>query len=525
MRLNSKTLAFLLRECAKSRALEEGKWIHFYLKATGRKQPDTLVSNHLINMYFKCEDHVQGRKVFDKMSSKNLYTWNNALSGYAKLGMLNAAQRLFDKMPQKDAVSWNTMVIGYAQEGQCNEALSMYAELRRASIELNAFSFAGILITSMKLKDVGLARQVHCQTLVAGFTHNVVLSSSILDAYAKYGEMGDARRMFDEMPVRDVFAWTILVSAYAKWGDMISARELFDLMPTKNPVSWTALISGYAQNGLGHKSLQLFKKMMVSHILPEQYTFSSCLSACGSITSLKHGKQIHGYMISTGFRPNLMVFSSLIDMYSKCGSLEYCKRAFNLAGDKQDAILWNPMISALAQHGYGKEAIQCFNDMLKSGAKPNRVTFVVLLSACSHSGLVEEGLSFFKSMTLVHDILPDEEHFACLIDLLGRAGCFVELIDQLEKMRCKADDRIWNSLIGVCSIQGNLELGKKTAERLIEMEPQSTGSYILLSSIYANSGNWECVQKVRQLMEERCVKKDQASSWIDIQNKVISGSL
>ncbi|GMH02985.1 hypothetical protein Nepgr_004824 [Nepenthes gracilis] len=520
LRLDSTILAFLLHQCANTRSLKEGKWVHLHLKLTGQKHANTFVTNHIIDMYFKCGDHIEARKVFDKMSVRNLYSWNNVLSGYARLGMLNPARRLFDKMPEKDVVSWNTIVIGYARCGNYFEALRFYSRLRRESVGFNAFSFAGVLIVGVKLKDVRLTRQVHCQVFVAGYVSNVVLSSSIADAYAKCGEMGDARRVFDEMASRDVFAWTTLISGYAQWGDMESARGLFDMMPKKNSVSWTALVSGYARNGLGHAALESFRKMMLFCVKPDQFTFSSCLTACASLASLKHGKQVHAYLIRTGFKPNMIVVSSLIDMYSKSGRLDLCEQVFTLTGDKQDVMLWNPMISALAQHGYGNEAIRLFDDMVMSGVKPNRVTLVVILNACSHSGLVEEGLAFFKSMSHDHGIQPDEEHYSCLIDLLGRAGNFDEVMNQLEKMPCKVDDRIWNALIGVCSIHGNEELGRKAAEHLIELNPQSSAAYLLLSSVYAASGKWESVEKVRHLMGQRCVRKGQAISWVEIQNKI-----
>lgn len=524
LRLDSQTLAFLLGQCAKTRALKEGKWVHLFLKITGMKHPSTLVSNHLMRMYFECGDHVEGRKVFDKMSVRNLYSWNNALSGYAKLGMLDAARRLFDRMAEKDVVSWNTMVIGYAQSGDYGEALRFYNEFRKVSVGYNAFSSAGVLTVGVKLRDPVLTRQVHCQVLVAGFLPSLILSSSIVDAYAKCGEIHDARKLFDEMQVRDIPAWTTLISGYAKWGDMKSAQNLFDMMPEKNAVSWTALVSGYARNNVGLAALEVFRKMMKLRIRPDQFTFSSCICACGSIASLKLGKQIHAYMIRTGFRPNTIVVSSLIDMYSKCGSLKLSQQVFLLIDNKQDIMLWNPMMAALAQHGYGDEAIKIFDEMILSGVEPNRVTYVILLSACSHSGLVNQGLAFFKSMSDDHGIPPDEEHYACLIDLLGRGGCIDELLKYLEKMPCKKDDRIWNSLVGVCQIHGNVRLGKEAAERLIELEPQSSAPYLLLSSIYAASGNWENVKRMRQLMDQRCVRKKQASSWVETNNNVHASS-
>lgn len=263
---------------------------------------------------------------------------------------------------------------------------------------------------------------------------------------------GDARRLFEEMEVRDVLSWTTLVSGFAKWGDMKSAGELFDRMPEKNPVSWTSMISGYARNGMGHEALALFAEMMRFQVRPDQFTFSSCLCACASIASLEHGKQIHASLVRSHLRPNTIVVSSLIDMYSKCGNLGAAAQVFKLVGDKQDTVLWNTVMSALAQHGHGLEALQMFEDMVSSGVKPVATTFVVILSACSHSGLVQEGRRLFKSMTDDYGIVPIEEHYACLIDLLGRAGCFDELMNLLENMSCKAGDQVWNALLGVCRI-------------------------------------------------------------------------
>ncbi|KAK6253833.1 hypothetical protein QUC31_015553 [Theobroma cacao] len=520
IRLPSQTLASLLQQCAKTKSLKEGKFLHLHLKLTGLKSPNTFLSNHLINMYSNCGDYIGARRVFDKMGGRNLYSFNNMLSGYAKLGMIKPARKLFDQMPERDVVSWNTMVIAYAQSGFFEEALRFYKELRNLCIGYNEFSFAGVLTVCVKLRELQLTRQVHGQVLVSGFLSNLVISSSVVDGYVKCGMMGESRRLFDEMKVKDVLAWTTLVSGYSQWGDMESANDLFDKMPQKNPVSWTALISGYARNGMGNKALELFTRMMVCRVRPDQFTFSSCLCACASVASLTHGKQIHACLIRTNFRPNMIVISSLIDMYSKCGSLKASKRIFDLTDNKQDPVLWNTMISALAQHGYGEEAVKMFDDMVKQGVKPDRTTFLVIVNACSHSGLVQEGIRYFECISSNYGIIPDQQHYACLIDLLGRAGCFDQLMNHLEKMPCKPDSRVWNALLGVSRIHGNIELGKKAAEQLIELEPQSSAAYVLLSSIYGALGKWELVEKVRHLMNKRQVRKEVALSWIELENKV-----
>ncbi|CAG7906817.1 unnamed protein product [Brassica rapa] len=519
IRLPFQVLASLLQRCGDTRSLRQGKWIHRHLKITGFKTtPNTLLSNHLIGMYMKCGKPVDARKVFDKMHFRNLYSWNNMISGYVKSGMLTRARVVFDGMPERDVVSWNTMVIGYAQSGNLNEALWFYRELRRSGITFNEFSFAGVLTACVKSRELGLNRQAHGQVLVAGFLSNVVLSCSIIDAYAKCGQMESARRRFDEMVVRDNYIWTTLISGYAKLGDMESANELFTKMPEKNPVSWTALIAGYVRQGSGDHALDLFRKMIALRVKPEQFTFSSCLCASAS---LRHGKQIHGYMIRTNVVPNAIVVSSLIDMYSRSGSLESSERVFNLYGDdKRDCVLWNTMISALAHHGLGHKALRMVDEMIKIGVNPNRTTLVVILSACSHSGLVEEGVRWFDSMTVDYGIVPDQEHYACLIDLLGRAGCFKELMSRMEKMPFKPEEHIWNAILGVSRIHGNVELGKRAAEELIRLDPESSAPYVLLSSIHADQGNWEPVEKLRGIMKKRRVNKEKARSWIGIGEKV-----
>lgn len=492
------------------------------MNLTGRKTPCTFLSNHLIHMYSECGYCDGARKVFDKMPVRNLYSWNSMISGYAKLRMMKPARTLFDQMQHKDVVSWNTMIIGYAHNHSFDEALKLYKELKLSKIGLNAFSFSGVLIVCVKTNDLQLTIQAHCQVFSIGFMSSLVLCSSIIDCYAKCGKMSDARKLFDEMPKPDVVAWTTLVAGYAKWGDMKSARKLFDDMPLKTPVSCNALISGYARNGFGVEALELLTNMMVRRVKPDQFTFSSALCACANIPSIKNGKQIHGFIIKTHFKPNTIVVSSLIDMYSKCGNLALGQLVFKLTGDKSNTILWNTMISALAQHGHGEQAINLFYDMVKSQVKLDRITFIVILNACSHSDLVKDGLHFFNRMMHEHNVVPDQEHYACLIDLLGRAGCFDEVVNQLRNMPLQPDVRVWKALLGICRIHGNLDLGIKAAEQLIELEPKSSVGYVLLSGIYAASGRWEFVSKVRKLMNDRGVTKERGVSWLENGNKLHS---
>lgn len=446
------------------------------------------------------------------------------LAGYSRLGMIAAARRMFEKMPVKDVVSWNTMIIAFVRNGQCWNAVELYLEMRHAAIGYNPHTFSGLVSACVRFGDFRLTQQVHGQVLVVGLlSSNLVILSSLVDAYAKSGWMDEARRVFDEMQVRDVMCWTTLVNGYAKSGDLESARKLFDQMPERNSVSWTALIGGYVRFGFSLEALDLFRRMMRQGFRPDQFTFSSGLCACAAIASLRHGKQIHGRLFRTRFKPNAIVLSSLVDMYSKCGDLEVGRRVFGRTPiGERDSVMWNTMMSAEGQHGNGREAIWLFEEMVGVGSKPDANTFLVLLSACSHSGLVAEGVQFFKCMAENYGIVPEEDHYCCLVDLLGRGGHLEEAVKWIGKMRYQSSARVWNALLGACRTHRNIELGNKVASQLLEVDPLNSAPYVLLSNIYAEEGRWESVEKVRHLMEEKRVRKEHAASWIQIDNVVHS---
>ncbi|XP_072986376.1 pentatricopeptide repeat-containing protein At2g21090 [Typha latifolia] len=511
-------LAELLHKCLISSSLTLAHRIHLFVHLSGVKSlvPSyTRLANHLLSFHFLRGRPSEARHLFDKMPQPNIFSFNAMLAGYARLGLLAPARRIFGRMPHRDLVSWNTMLLALARASSFREALSLYSQLRRSSLGFNAHTFSGLLVACARHAQPKFTQQIHAQVLLLGFLSNLIIASSLLDAYAKCGCVDDARNLFDEMPVRDVLAWTALVYGYAKCGDLVSARRLFDDMPERNPVSWTALVGGYVRGGQPLEALDLFRNMINKGVRPDQFTFSSGLCACATIASLKHGKQIHCRMLRTQFNPNAIVLSSLIDMYSKCGDLVGGQRIFKrTVQSKKDTVMWNTMISAVGQHGHGRAAIKLFSEMIGVGAKPDVNTFVVLLTACSHSGLVEEGMEFFESMGKNHGIFPEEDHYVCLVDLLGRTGRLQEAMEWLEKMPHRPSARSWNALLGACRIHGNMQLGKKVAERLIELEPQSSAAYVLLLNIHANAGSWDSVENVRCLMEENLVKKEKASSWI-----------
>lgn len=365
--------------------------------------------------------------------------------------------------------------------------------------------------------------QAHGQVLVTGFGLNLVVLTLLVDSYAKCGFLEEARQVFDGVCDKDVRCWTVLVYGYAKRGDLEESRRLFEDMPERNSVSWTALIAGYARFGFHFEALDLFRRMVGAGVELNQFTFSSGLCACASLGSVNYGKQIHARMLRSHLNPNSIVVSSLVDMYSKCGDLEGGRRVFdNMNVSKRGSIMWNTMIAATGQHGQGREAIHLFEEMVGVGNKPDANTFVILLTACSHSGLVAEGMQIFESMGKKHGVVLEEDHYVCLVELLAGAGHFEEALDCLRKTPCQSSTRTWDALLRDCRGHKNLQLGKEVDEWLIELDGQIPVLYLLHSDIYAEVGNRESVEKIRRLMKEKRMRKENDASWIEIDNTVHS---
>jgi pentatricopeptide repeat protein len=310
-----------------------------------------------------------------------------------------------------------------------------------------------------------------------------------------------------------------MVAGYAQNGKLEVARDLFDIMPERNLGSWNSMIAGYAQNGHWEESLELFFEMQKANVKADPATFASILSACASLEALEQGKCVHGYTIESGFVSDVSVGNALTTMYAKCGCIEDAKSVFDNIS-KKNSVSCNAMIAAYAQHGYGNEALQLFEQMKQTGMKPNHITFVGILSACSHAGLVEEGCYYFDSMSRDYCIAPGADHYACMVDLLGRAGRLDEADKLINEMPFDPDAAVLWALLGACRIHKNVKLGERVAERLFELEPLNSSTYVLLSNIYAVEGRWDDVGKVRKIMKAKGVIKKAGCSWIKIKHKV-----
>jgi pentatricopeptide repeat protein len=306
---------------------------------------------------------------------------------------------------------------------------------------------------------------------------------------------------------------------YGECGSIEDAHSVFDKISERDVISWTAVTAGHAHNGDGKGALKLFREMQQTGLKPNQFTFTSVLSAISHLTTLDQGKELHAHITKTGFELDVSIGNALITMYAKCGNINYACQVF-CRMPQYDTVSWNAMIGGYAQHGCGKEALQLFEQMQLASTKPNHITFVGVLSACSHVGLVNEGYFYFDSIKRDHSILPIMEHYACMVDLLGLAGCLDEAQRFINTMPCEPNACMWRSLLAACRIHGNEKLGIHAAERLLQLEPQDDAAYVLLSNIYAAAGRWDDVASVRNLMKELRVEKEPGFSWITVRNKV-----
>ncbi|KAG6415649.1 hypothetical protein SASPL_123062 [Salvia splendens] len=478
----------ILQLCIEKRALIEGKRVHAYINRSGFLA-GVFISNKILELYCKCGSMSDSRKLFDEMGERDLCSWNTLISGYARIGMVLEARELFDEMSERDNFSWTAMISGYVKHKQPGHALELYRLMQRNEHPMcNKFTVSSVLTASAAMQSLRLGKEIHGRIIRTGLDSDAVVSSALMDVYGKCGSLNEARYIFDRVEGKDI-------------------------------VVWTSMIDRYFGDGRWEDGLSLFSDFLRCGISPNEYTFAGVLNACAHQTAEELGRQVHGHMMRIGFDPCSFAASSLVHMYAKCGSVERAGKVFKWL-PRPDLVSWTSLITGYAQSGQPHEALKLFDMLLKSGTQPDHVTFVGVLSACTHAGLVDKGLEYFHLIKEKHGLLLTADHYACVVDLLSRSGRFKEAQDMIRSMPMKPDKFLWASLLGGCRIHGNYEIAEQAAEALFEIEPENAATYVTLANIYATAGKWNEVAKVRQLMDERGVVKKPGMSWVNINRKV-----
>lgn len=456
----------------------------------------------------------------------DVYMESALIDMYSKCGIVGCAQKTFDGMAVRNIVSWNSLITCYEQNGPTSEALHVFVRMMDSGFEPDEVTLASVLSACATLLAIKEGQQIHAHVFkFEKFRDDLILCNALVDMYAKCARIKEARWVFDRMQIRNVVSETSMMSGYAKAASVMVARSMFTNMTERNVVSWNALIAGYTQNGENEEAFRLFLLLKRESVWPTHYTFGNILNACANLADLQLGKQAHAHVLKHGFQfqsgpeSDTFVGNSLIDMYVKCGSVEDGSRVFGRMIER-DWVSWNTMIMGHAQNGYASEALEIYRKMLSSGVKPDHVTMIGVLCACSHAGLVEEGRKYFHSMTENHGLLPLKDHYTCMVDLLGRAGCLSDAKNLIDTMPMQPDDVIWGSLLAACKVHGDIEMGNYVAQKMLEINPESSSPYVLLSNMYAEIGRWADVRRIRKLMRQRGVVKQPGCSWIEIQQQV-----
>ncbi|KAG4951159.1 putative pentatricopeptide repeat-containing protein [Glycine max] len=418
----------------------------------------------------------------------NVFVANSLLDFYSKHDRIVEARKLFYEMPEVDGISYNVLITCCAWNGRVEESLELFRELQFTRFDRRKFPFATLLSIAANALNLEMGRQIHSQAIVTEAISEILVRNSLVDMYAKCDKFGEANRIFADLA-------------------------------HQSSVPWTALISGYVQKGLHEDGLKLFVEMQRAKIGADSATYASILRACANLASLTLGKQLHSHIIRSGCISNVFSGSALVDMYAKCGSIKDALQMFQEMPVK-NSVSWNALISAYAQNGDGGHALRSFEQMVHSGLQPTSVSFLSILCACSHCGLVEEGQQYFNSMAQDYKLVPRKEHYASIVDMLCRSGRFDEAEKLMAQMPFEPDEIMWSSILNSCSIHKNQELAKKAADQLFNMKVlRDAAPYVSMSNIYAAAGEWNNVGKVKKAMRERGVRKVPAYSWVEIKQK------
>ncbi|KAG7028900.1 Pentatricopeptide repeat-containing protein [Cucurbita argyrosperma subsp. argyrosperma] len=438
---------------------------------------------------------------------------------YAACRRIMEARLVFDKMSQRDVVTWSIMIDGYCISGYYDLAFQLFEEMKRTGLEPDEMILSTILSACARAGNLDFGTKVHEFITKKNIVMDPHLQSALIKMYASCGSTDLAWDLYEKISPKNMVISTAMVSGLAKGGQIGDARYVFDQMVEKDLICWSAMISGYTESDCPQEALVLFKKMQQLGMKPDVVTMLSVISACAHLGALDQAKWIQIYVDKNGFGKALSINNALIDMYAKCGSLEGAREIFGKM-PKKNVISWTSMINALAMHGDAHTALSLFHQMKVENVEPNWITFVGLLYACSHGGLVEEGQRIFHSMINEYGINPKHEHFGCMVDLFGRAKLLREALEVVEAMPFAPNAIIWGSLMAACQLHGDTELGEFAAKQVLKLEPDHDGALVVLSNIYAKERRWEDAGEVRKLMNEMGVSKERGCSRIELNNEV-----
>uniref|UniRef100_A0A7N0TEK2 DYW domain-containing protein n=1 Tax=Kalanchoe fedtschenkoi TaxID=63787 RepID=A0A7N0TEK2_KALFE len=511
----------LLREI--SRSGEPGKAVLVYGKMRREGCVDRFCFPPVLKALARVEGLREGMEVHGvavKLGLESDAFVQTALVGlYGACGRVLDARLVFDKMCHRDVVAWSIMIESYCQNGHYDDSLMLFEEIKSSSVKPDGMIVSNILSACGRSKNLAFGEAVHEFIDSSNMMADPYVPSNLVTMYASCGSMDLAQKLYDGLSVKHIVASTAMVSGYSKLGQVDAARSIFDQMVEKDLVCWSAMIAGYAESDWPHKALDVFNEMQTLGMKPDEVTMLSVISACARLGALERAKWVHSYVNKNNHGGALSVNNALIDMYAKCGSLDKAKDVFDKM-PRRNVISWTSMINSFAIHGDARSALNCFNQMQAEKVKPNAITFVGVLYACSHAGLVGEGKKYFVLMTDEFNITPKQEHYGCMVDLYGRANLLREALEVVETMPLAPNIVVWGSLMAACRVHGEFELGEFAAQRVLDLEPDHDGAHVLLSNLCAKSRRWGDVGKARSLMRSQGIVKEKGYSRVELGDQI-----
>ncbi|KAL2345031.1 hypothetical protein Fmac_006316 [Flemingia macrophylla] len=553
------TFGSIIKACCNVGDIDLGRKLHGHVIKLGYDH-DLIAQNALISMYTKFGQKAQASDVFNMISRKDLISWSSMITGftqlgyeiealylfrdmlrqgiyqpnefifgsvfsacrnlmepefgrqihgmcakvglgrnvfagcslcdmYAKFGFLPSAKRAFYQIESPDLVSWNAIIAAFADSGDVKEATSFFYHMMHTGTMPDDITFLSLLCACGSPLTLNQGMQIHSYIIKIGLDKEAAVCNSLLTMYTKCSNLHDAFNVFK------------------------------DISENANLVSWNAILSACLQHKQAGEAFRIFKLMLFSKNKPDNVTITTILGTCAELASLEVGNQVHCFSVKSGLVIDVSVSNRLIDMYAKCGSLKHARDVFD-STQNPDVVSWSSLIVGYAQFGLGHEALNLFRMMRNLDVQPNEITYLGILSACSHIGLVEEGWHLYKTMELELGIPPTREHVSCMVDLLARAGCLYEAENFLKKTEFDPDITMWKTLLASCKTHGNVDIAERAAENILKIDPCNSAALVLLSNIHASAGNWKEVARLRNLIKQMCVQKVPGQSWIEVKNHI-----
>ncbi|KAJ7958700.1 Pentatricopeptide repeat-containing protein [Quillaja saponaria] len=508
------TMISLVSACSKLRDLKMGKKLHRYTEKNELEISGNLL-NCLVDMYIKCGEMEKAHHLVGKSKSEiDIVLSTTLISAYLKSNNIDMASKLFDQITERNLISWMTMISGYVQGGYYYESLNLFGQMRLENVSPDDILLVQALSATTHVGYGKFGRSIHNLVVKYGMVVNGFLGNALVDFYAKCQQLDEASKIFKQLPVKSIVSWNSMLHGFCKCDDVRKARDFFNSIPDKDVISWNTMINCYASSHQFEEMIELFTEMQQLNVKPDKVTLVSLLSSCASVGALTSGIWVHIYIRKKHFELDNLLATALIDMYGKCGSIEKAYEVFSETTEK-NVFVWTAIIGAHAMEGQAWKAIDLFIEMEDEGKRPDHVTFIALLSACSHGGLIDEGYKYFDHMSKTYGITPQIQHYGCMVDLLGRVGHLEEAMEFIETMPLQPDACIWSALLRASASHQNVELAAFAFEHLVDLDPRNDAAYVLLANTYAKAGVWDKVSWARKKLYELGLQKQPGCSMIE----------